>query len=476
MAVVRMKVLDKQEENLVHEQSLKNLNEIGVLIRSQSVLRMLDESGAIVDYETGIAKFPESMAKEALVKAPKRFKLCGRDPKNDLELPADGGAPYISTDGLTVYMRDIDTGEKRSATRKDLADFAKLADALDAINFFWPIVTVSDVPEEAHSTHEMWTSLQGCAMHVQGMSLNRMDAATEIDLAALIVGGKEELKKRPIFSVIHCSISPLSFEKGLVEAHVELAKAGIPIVSMSMSLSGMSSPVTFAGTIVNLNTENLASLIITQFAEPGAPHIYCSESAPIDMLTGNMNYSAPEMLPISAAAGQMARRYSLPSMVGSWGIGGEGFDVRISPGLIAFSLMRVFCNTDLTCGFGGLDNSLGCSLEQMVIDSYQWVDFWALMRDFTLSEKTIALDVVKEVGHGNSFLTHPHTAKNFKKELFFRDKKKLAWDAIPSTKIAQEARKIAKKLKNEHEVTPIDRDIIRQGDELISEYEKKLSS
>jgi len=470
-----MKVLDKQEEELVHEYSLRSLNQIGVLVRSESVLKMLDESGAIVDHENGIAKFPESIVKEALSKAPKRFKLCARDSKNDLEIPVDNRLPYITTDGLTIYMRDLETGERRDATRKDLANFAKLADALDTIDFFWPIVTVTDVPEAAHAVHEMWTSLQGCSMHVQGMCLNREDALTEIDLASLIVGGKEELKKRPIFSIIHCVIAPLSFEKGLVEAHVELARAGIPVVSMSMSISGLSSPVTFAGTIVNINTENLASLVITQFAEPGAPHIYCSESAPVDMLTGNMNYSAPEMLPISAAAGQMARRYGLPSMVGSWSIGGEGLDEKTGLSMMAGGLMRVFSNTDLTCGFGGLDNSLGCSLEQMVIDSHEWEDLQAFMREYTMNEEMIALDVVKEVGHGNTFLTHPHTAKNFKKELFLPSRKRIAQKAT-SRLTGAEAREIVKKMLREHEVAKIDSNIIRQGNQLIERYEKTLAT
>ena len=471
-----MSVFDKQEQEAVHEYSLLNLSENGILIRSQAVLRMLEESGADVDYGTGVARFAESMVSEALAKAPKRFKLHAREPSNDLEVPVSGCVPHIATDGLTVYTLDIETGQRRKATRDDLADFAKLADALEAIDFFWPIVTVSDVPEAAHSVHEMWTSLQGCAMHVQGMCLSRLDAITEVDLAALLVGGKEELKKRPIFSVILCSISPLSFEKGLVEAQVELARAGIPIVSMSMSISGLSSPVTFAGTIVNINTENLASLIITQFAQPGAPHVYCSESAPVDVLSGNMNYCAPELLPISVAAGQMARRYELPSMVGSWGIGGGGLSRSTSLSMIAGGLMRVFSDTDLSCGFGGLDNDLGCSLEQMIIDSFEWENLTAYMKEYTINREMAALDVVKKVGHGNTFLTHPHTARNFKDELFLIDRKKMKdWTTFVDGKIS-EGKDTAKKMLREHVVEKIDPELTKEGDRLMKEYEKALVS
>lgn len=476
MAVPRIRVLDKQEEDMVHEYSLRSLNDIGVLIRSKSALQTLEGAGAKVDYDKWIARFPEGMVMDALAKAPKNFKLCAREPRNDLEIPVDSGIPYISTDGLTIYMKDLETGEKRDAMRADLANFAKLADALDAVKFFWPIVTVRDVPEDAHAVHEMWTSLNGCSMHVQGMCLNEKDALTEIELASLIVGGREELKKRPIFSIIHCSIAPLSFEKGLAEAHVELARAGIPVVSMSMSLSGLSSPVTYAGTVVNINTENLASLIITQSAEPGAPHIYCSESAPVDMVTGNMNYSAPEMLPVSAAAGQMARRYGLPSMVGSWGIGGELDRDDTNLSLLAGSFMRVFSNTDLTCGFGGMDSALGCSMEQMVIDSNEWEDFRAFLKDYTFTEEQIALDVVRKVGHGNSFLTHPHTAKRFKSELYLPNRNRLLKSTTLSDTVYSEAKEVVKKLLREHEVPVVDADIVKHGDQIIEQYEKTLSA
>jgi len=471
MAIMRINFLTKDEEDFIHAESIRSLETIGVLVRSESVAKMLANNGAEVD-EKGVAKIPESIVNEALQKAPKEFTLCARDPKNDLKIPVDG-APFVSTDGLTVYMYDLETGEKRTTTKKDLADFAKLADALDGVDFFWPIVTAYDAPPESHFIHEQWTSLQNCTMHIQGDSTSADDAIQQIKLASLIVGGEKELKKRPIFSVVNCPIAPLSFEKGAVEAQVEFAKAGIPIVAMSMSLSGMSCPVTVAGTIVNANTENLASLVITQFASPGAPHIFSSESSPINMVTGSMNYSAPEMPFISAAIGQMARRYSRPSMVGGWGVGGKTPGMTSSLVEILPSILTVLTGTDLATGTGGLDGAKGSALEQIVIDSYLWEDVRGFIRHLSIDEKTAALDIVKQVGHGNSFLTHIHTAMNFKKELFFFNRTRNHWWATRSDKMAQEAKEIAKRLLKEHTLSQIDKSIVKEGDELIKKYEKK---
>jgi trimethylamine--corrinoid protein Co-methyltransferase len=475
LAVARLRFLSKQEEDFVHAESIKTLEEIGVLVRSHSVLKTLANAGARVDTGTGIAKIPERMVTEALKKAPRAMRLCSRDGKHDMPIPVDA-APNIATTGLGIYMRDIDTGEKRPSTRKDITDFIRLGDALDPVAFCWTSLTATEVPPEAHGLHELWTAMQNTTKHVMSVEVSSAaDSQRQVKLASYIAGGEDALRKRPLFSVICCSIAPLSFDEHAVEGMAELAKSGVPVASMSMSLSGGSAPVTLPGTVINANTENLASLCITQFTAPGAPHIYCSSSAPIDMRTGSINYMTSEPALISASLGQMAARYRLPSMVGDWGI-----NDKEEPG-IPHSMTQIFgvvlttmSGTDLAGGMGGLDAVKGASLEQMVIDATIWDNLRAYMRNYVFDESTAALDVVKSVGHGNTFLTHPHTLRNFKKELNFWDPKKLEWEASYSNKMVPDAKRIAKQLLKEHTVAPIDKTAQKQGDDLIRNYEKSL--
>jgi len=478
MAVARIKFLDKSEEDLIHQFSLKSLKEIGVKVRSPTVLKMLGSAGASIDEKTQVAKMSESMVNEALRKAPKQFKLCSRDGKHDLQLPSDT-YPYISTSGLAVYAKDLNTGKNRPSTKKDVSDVAKLGDGLDQIDFLWTTFTATEVPPLSHGLHELWAAFQGTSKHVQGVSVGSADEVrSQIKMASLIAGGEDALRKRPILSVICCPIAPLSFEKGAVEGQVELNKAGIPVVTMSMSLGGMSCPVTMGGILLNANTENLASLVISQTANPGAPHIYSSESTPVNMMTGNISYECPEAPIISAGAAQMAKRYGLPCLTGGWGAGADDPE----PGLLsAFSeleslTMCAMGGTDLSAGAGSVDTAKGVAFEQVVIDAYLWENVRGLMRKFTISEETFALDVVKQVGHGNSFLTNPHTARNFKKEMFFRDKKKMAWEATLSDKSVPEAREVALRILKEHSVIPVDANVVKKGDEIIKAFEKSHMS
>ena len=473
MAVARLRFLSSDEEELIHDKSLETLSDIGLLIRSASVLSLLDDSGVNVDRKSQIARIPEEVVRDALKKAPSNFKMCARDRINDIDVPTRG-SPHLTTDGLTLYIRDLETGEKRNANRSDFAEFAILADALETIDFFWPIVTISDVPARSHNLHELWTALQNCSLHVQGDCTDALDARIMIELASTVVGGREELRRRPIFSCATNPISPLSFDKGAVEAQVEFARAGVPVLCHSMSMSGMSAPVTLAGTIVNLNAENLASIVISQCASPGAPHIYGSCSMPADLVSGAINLYAPEGMMISAAAGQMARRYGRPCMVANWGMGGKGPGIQVSLSEAFAYALGVFSGSDLISGIGGFDSAKGCSMEQMVLDSIVWEDFRAFLRDFTIDDKTTALDVMREVGHGNSFLSHAHTGRTFRKELHFWDKKNRPFEATLSDNMLPEAREIAKKLLKEHEVPKLERDVFRRGEAILEEHDREI--
>lgn len=477
MAVARLRFLEKEEEELIDQQTMECLETIGVKVKSESVLNMLEEAGAAVDGRTQVARIPESMVREALSNVPKEIVLHGRESKHDLRMPVSSW-PYVGTSGLATYIIDINTGKRRDSTVKDIADCVRVADALTGVDFVQTCTTATEVPHQTHGLHELWTALQNTTKHVHGVEIyNAEDARKQVELGALVAGGKEELDKRPRFSVIHCSIAPLTFEEDAVEAMVEFAKAGVPVTTMTMSLSGGTAPVTLAGTLVNANSENLASFVIGQTARKGARTIYCSSSTPVSMSTGMIDYQSANQPLIAAGLAQMARRYGLPCMVGDWGT-----NDTTEPGLphtfsemmgLAISTMT---GSDMQGGVGALDNAKGTALEQEVIDSYVWENVRKQMTAFEISWETAALDVIREVGHGNTFLTHIHTARNFRKEIISRDPDKARFEATMSKTMVTEAREIAKRILREHEVPRFDKSIIQTGDQVIKEHEERLLS
>jgi trimethylamine--corrinoid protein Co-methyltransferase len=474
MANAKMTFLNQTEIDLIHTQSMKALQEIGIKVHSPHVLKMLELNGAHVDDASKIAKIPERMVTKALAMAPKSFKLCARDPEHDLPLPAHP-YPYATTSGLAVFVTDYQTGEYRRSTREDIAAFTRLCDGLSP-DFLWTAMTASDVPEKAHGPHEIWETLKNTHKHVQGVTVqSAQDANVQIELAALIAGGREALKKRPLISVISCPIAPLSFETGAIEAQVAFAKAGIPICSMSMSLGGLSAPVTVAGMMMNANAENLASLVITQTAAPGAPHIYTSESAPMDMLSGSINYGAPEKALISFGLGQMAKGYGLPCLVSDTGFGDHVRGGLEDVHFLANQFIGMTAHTDIITGMGCVDDAKGISFEQLVIDAYMWDFFREFLKEIEISEDKIGLNAVKAVGHGGDFLSSDHTLNYLRSDLTQWEHAKLDLLALERADMPGKANQIVRHILADHQVPSLDKAVLREGDRIIKTYEKEVS-
>ena len=472
MAKARTVFLDQHEMDLIHTQSIKSLQEIGIKVHSKPVLEILEKNGANVNYNTLIAKIPEKMVNQALESVQKEFTLCARDPKHDLNIPTKT-LPWVTTSGLAVFVKDYETGEYRDSTRKDIAAFTRLVDAVDSLDYLWTSMTARDVTPYAHGPHELWVTMQNTTKHVQGVTAqSAADAKVQIELAALIAGGKEELKKRPLFSVITCPIAPLTYEEGSVEAQVELAKAGIPVVSMSMTNGGASAPLPVAGMLVNINTENLGSIVISQMAAPGAPHVYCSESGPMDMMTASIDYDSPEKVFLSIGASQMAKRYGIPSLVADAGWG-DDLETAVAGWFTPISqLMGIMGGSDLVTGFGCVDSAKGISFEQFIIDSYMWDCSKNYMNEVVISEERIGLDAVKDVGHAHDFLTHPHTLQYLRGELTTWDREKLDFLEMDNKEMPAEANKVVKSILDKHQVAPIAADLIEKGDVIIEKYEE----
>ncbi len=476
MARAKTVFLNQQEMDLIHTQSIKSLQEIGIKVHSKPILEMLEKSGASVDYNALVAKIPEKMVNQALESVQKEFTLCARDPKSDLKVPTKT-YPWVTTSGLAINVKDYETGEYRSSTRKDLAAFTRLGDAVDSLDYLWTALTAQDVTPLAHGPHELWVTMQNTTKHVQGVTAQSAeDAKVQIELATLIAGGKEELKKRPLFSVISCPIAPLTYEKGAIEAQVELAKAGIPVASMSMSNGGVSSPLPVAGMLVNVNTENLGSIVISQTAAPGAPHIYTSESGPMNVATASINYGSVEKVFLSIGLSQMADRYGLASLVadGGWG---AGLDAGVSGVFTpAGQLTGIMGGSDLVTGFGCVDSAKGISFDQFIVDCYMWDCSKTYMKEVEISEEKAGLDAVKEVGHGHDFMMHPHTHKYLRSELSIWEKEKLDLLEMDKQELNAEANKIMKSILGKHHVEPIANALIEKSDAIIKKYEDVVGS
>jgi trimethylamine--corrinoid protein Co-methyltransferase len=179
----KYRLLSNEEIKMIHKTSLKILQQTGIKSENEEILTHFSKIGAEVDFEKGIIRFSPALVEDAIDKAPSKILLCGREEKNDLTL--EGKKVYCGTGGAALNVLDLETGERRESQLKDIADIAKLVDALDNIHFYLRPVVARDI--------------------------SSVESALEvISMAEEIAGGKEKLRNRPIISFITSFIkSPL---------------------------------------------------------------------------------------------------------------------------------------------------------------------------------------------------------------------------------------------------------------------------
>lgn len=464
--------LSREQEDAVHAESVRILEEVGIKVTSAGVLAMLKAQGASVDERSQVVKVTEAMVVEALSKAPKEFVMAARDGRWDLPLPAEGKV-YGVNDGQPTDVWDIDRQVKRKSTVQDLIDLTLVCDAMAEVDLYWPEVVATDLPPDVSNNHEFLASVFNTGKHVQHGAGCVEDARFQIEAATLIAGSEKELARRPIISITHTPITPLRYEEGDVDAVVEYARAGLPVVHLSMAISGSVAPVTLAGTVALVNAENLAGFVISQTAKAGAPVLYSSESGPMDMKTGVFLSGSTEGALINAAGCQMARRYRIPSQVGGIAASGcrPGFEVGYQKAISA--LLPAMAGADQVVGIGGFERS-GCeSLEQVVMDCELWRNILRAWRGIDVDDGTLAFEAIARVGPGGYFMKDTHTLKFFRKENLLP---KIAMLPAPpgsqDEPMRSAARKEAKRILAEHRPMALDKTVAEGVKALLGKYDE----
>lgn len=309
-----LRMFTEEELRQVHYATLEVLWREGVHIGSQEAIDIFEDGGAEVDRSAGVVRIHPYMVEEAIRSAPSTLILAGRDPKHDVVL--DGSRVNFTTFGAGVSIIDPFTGEYRTTTKADVAGTALVADYLDGVDVYSHAVVARDCPVSSVDLHEAEAFLTNTSKHCMHIDLTcGANAKKYLEMGAVIAGGWDELRKRPLISALICPQSPLQLSNESCEIIIEFARAGIPINILSMAMSGATSPITLAGTLVVHNAEVLTGIVLAQLVNKGAPVIYGSSTTTFDLQYATAPVGAPELGMFSAAVAAMAQFYLLPSYV-----------------------------------------------------------------------------------------------------------------------------------------------------------------
>jgi len=408
-----LKVLRAEDIRRIHETTLEIVETIGVKFPSPRALDIWEAHGARVDRGTEIVKIPGALLESALRTAPPTYTLAARDPSQDL--PLDGNHVYVGTDGCGFEVIDIATGLKRRSTIRDVADIARVADDLEEVAFHWVPVSAQDCPPETRGLHEILAIWNNSTKHVQTESIySGREARAAVEMAAVLAGGREALRKRPLLSIMQCTISPLAQDSGSLEAALVGAEAGCPVGFMTMASCGYSGPATMAGDLAMGNAEVLSALALIQLAFPGAPVYYAAAQTAMDLRSGAYTGGGPEDFLFGAASNELAKFYHLPLSMGSFATGAKEPDWQAGLENSLSTFMASAAMSDMLLGVGLLNGSTIWSFEQMIMDCEIFGIIRKMMEGIPVNDETLALEAIRETGPKGDFLTNDHTLRNMR--------------------------------------------------------------
>jgi len=417
--------LSNADRKMIHEAALDVMETVGVRVHSANARKALKGAGALVTEGSVDVKFPREMVKSLVAKAPKTVVLGGRT--KEFDLPMDGTHSYYTTDGCGISVWEPKTCARRKSVLEDVRKTAVIGDYLPYVSIYEPMVVAHDVPEKSHVVHGMKVAMENTQKHILSESTtNSEEAKAQIKMGAEVIGGVEELRKRHYISAMLCTMSPLMLDGIATDAAMIWAENHCPIHITAMAQAGISGPVTLAGDLAVLHAETMAVICIMQAHAPGSPMIYGSVPTSMDPKTGSYMGGSPESTLLCAGTVEMARHIGIPNSTGGFGSGAKAPGVQASLENAVSAMTCAAVGGEVVNGFGVPDGSTLLSYEQFLIDNEIAGMVLKVFKGYKVDKDTLAVDLIKKVGIGGSYLAQMHTLKNMR-DIFIPS----LWDSDP---------------------------------------------
>ncbi|HAJ33931.1 MAG TPA: trimethylamine methyltransferase [Candidatus Atribacteria bacterium] len=449
----------------IYDTSLRLLEKVGVEVNCKEVLEIFKEKGAEVNFDTRLVKLSRKMVEDAIDTAPSKVILYGREDKHNLVL--EDKNVYFGTGGTVLNVLDWKTNQKRPSTLEDVAQFAKLVDALDNVHFYLLPLYPTELPKEIIDVNRFYAGISNTSKHIMGGIYDKAGLLETIKMAEEIAGGADRLRKRPFISFITCVMSPLKLENTYTEFLIEIARRGLPVACPSEVLTGATGPVTLAGDLVLINAETLACVTLTQLVNPGTPVIYASSASIMDMQKGVYLSAGAEAGLINAGVAQLAQNVKLPYYATAGMSDSKipdaqaGYESAISALAVALAGANFIHDAA-----GNLEFCMTISFEKAVIDNDILGMVMRMVKGIKVDKGTLAEDLITKVGPAGNFLAEMHTVQNMRKELYFptmADRKlETEWEELGSKDTRARAREKVEDILTNHKPLPIPTEVYQK--------------
>jgi len=450
----KLNFLDDQQLDNLQEATLSILENTGVQFPSEKTLAIFAEHGANVNHDSQIVKIPRALVHKAMSTVPRYFTLGARNPDFDLQL--QDGCSYFTNDGCGHKVIDSITGEQRASTKADVGMMARINDYLSSMAFSWTMVSAQDCGVTS-PLHEIDITWKNNTKHYGSVTMmGEKLCHYGVEMATVLRGSLEGVRKRSPISLIVCTIAPLMQDKEAIEGALVLAEAGIPVVIMSMPTMGTTAPATYAGALALGDAE----IILHAWADPRTAAYV---GYPLD--------SRARYAPV-----EMAHHWGMPALGGAFGTESPELDSWQSAADVATDPLLVsLAGAEIVTGLGLRDTYTLLYPEAIILDTDLYHQARYNLLEMDVNPETLAVDVVNEVGPGGHFLSQKHTRKYMRTSMVRGILHQL--DPMgkyrPPVEYARE--KVAWILENHHPEPPAE-DVQKELDRIVATADKEMKA
>ncbi|MEW5815740.1 MAG: trimethylamine methyltransferase family protein [Spirochaetota bacterium] len=465
--------LPDEDREKIFSSALSILKQVGISVYNEKTLNILGEAGARI--EGSRAYIPSNLVESALETAPKEIQIYTRNGEPAMRLSARNCYFGNGTDCPNIL--DPFTGQKRKFLKTDVEKAGILCDALSNLDFTMPTGLVSDAPSPIADIHQFHAMMMNTTKPIIFTAYTPENHRDIIGIAAITVGGENELRNRPFVISYTQPISPLTYTREVCKKLTFCAENGIPVICTTAPMSGASAPVTIAGTVVLCLAECLGALVIGQLIRQGTPMITIGIPIVLNMRTAGISFDAPELQLMSSALFEMRQFIKLPM----WGMAAAS-DSKIPDEQAAINAalsctFQALGGANLIHGVGCLESGMATSFELIVMTNEIIGMLRRIMSGVRVDPEHLALEVIQEVGPGGGYLTHEHTLSHFK-DLWESDLiDRTSYEAWSKNRDKSFGQRISEKIKSilkNHNLKPMSIEKSKAILEIIQIRESKL--
>ena len=467
-----IEVLSADQVETIHDASLRLLEHTGMRVLHAGARRLLREAGADVDEAEQMVRFDRGLVEEKVAWAPERFTLRARNPTHDLHI-GDNSVVFASVGG-PAFCSDLDRG-RRSGSYEEMCDYLRLIQSLNIIHqeCGGPFEAM-DLPPETRHLDLYAAQIRLLDKNWQCIALGRERVIDGIEMACIAFGvDRDALARQPVLMSIINTNSSLQYDIPMAEGTIELAAAGQAVCITPFTLAGAMGPATLAGTLTLQNAEVLAGVTLTQIVNPGTPVLYGAFTSNVDLRSGSPAFGTPEYSKAAQASGQLARRYRLPFRSSNTTIA-NAVDVQAAYESAMSLWGAIMGHANLVVHAAGwLEGGLTASFEKLVVDAEMLQMMAEYLCPISVTDDTLALDAVAEVGPGGHFFGAAHTLERYESAFYaplLSDWRNFeSWQEAGGSTATERANEIWKQLLREYQQPSLDPAV----DEAITAYVTK---